>query len=237
MRYVLSVRTWLHLSFFAGAATAQERSSPIPTHLPLVTEACFGRVYDAKHLADHPKQRVTSSICSGIFRPIRQPKTMRTAEDLKKFDGDTGILMTAFVRFRDRPGLFWHGFHCRREESGEVHCGIDCDGRHVQLEGGRAVIVARKPRLCGDRRLRRERRRARTGGLCQAGRRRPRIPARSEAGECNAARSRQPQAGLGQTRPAHYGNAWRARAASVSHAPMMPRIWRTIRSSRCAAST
>ncbi len=41
------------------AASAQERASCLPRHLPLGQEACFGRVYDAAHLRKHPKQRVT----------------------------------------------------------------------------------------------------------------------------------------------------------------------------------
>ena len=44
-----------------GSAVSQEpHSSPLPTYLPLKKEACFGRVYEAKHLAQNPKQRVTS---------------------------------------------------------------------------------------------------------------------------------------------------------------------------------
>ncbi len=44
-------------------ATAQDdekKESPLPSHLPLKTEMCFGRAYDAAHLSAHPKQRVTS---------------------------------------------------------------------------------------------------------------------------------------------------------------------------------
>ena len=37
---------------------AQQRASPLPSHLPLKTEACFGKTYDAEHLRQNPKQRV-----------------------------------------------------------------------------------------------------------------------------------------------------------------------------------
>ena len=33
--------------------------SPLPSHLPLKTEACFGKAFDAEHLKQNPKQRVT----------------------------------------------------------------------------------------------------------------------------------------------------------------------------------
>jgi hypothetical protein len=40
-------------------------------------------------------------------------------------DGRVGV--SAYVRFRDRPGLFYNSLSCHRSD-GVVRCGIDCDG-------------------------------------------------------------------------------------------------------------
>lgn len=119
----------------AGAAHAQGKSSPLPSHLPLGTEACFGRSYDAAHLAKHPQQRVTSFHLFRDFTPDPSKETPQsTPEQLRSEDGEGGIHVTAFVRFRDRPGLYFNGLQCSRSD-GTVHCGIECDGGGFRLRG------------------------------------------------------------------------------------------------------
>jgi hypothetical protein len=126
-----------------SCAAAQEKSSPLPSHLPLLKEVCFGRAYDAAHLASHPKQRVTSFHLAREFTPdpfTEDPSW--TPEELRNVDGEDGrILVTAYVRFRDRPGVFSNGLSCAREDSGNVRCGIDCDGGSFNLKASGPSIL------------------------------------------------------------------------------------------------
>lgn len=131
------------LAWLAGgaAANAQGRSSPLPSHLPLGTEACFGRTYDAAHLAAHPKQRVTSFHLFRDFTPDPSKETPQsTPEQLRSEDGEGGIHVTAFVRFRDKAGLYFNGLICTRSD-GVVRCGIECDGGGFRLRGAGSSLV------------------------------------------------------------------------------------------------
>jgi hypothetical protein len=128
----------------SGAASAQDRTSPLPEHLPLGQEACFGRVYDAAHLKKHPKQRVTAF---HLFRDFTPDPNKETPEDSREKlvadDGDGGIHVTAYVRFRDRPGLFFNGLSCGPSSDGKkVHCGIECDGGGFYAKGsGKSLLL------------------------------------------------------------------------------------------------
>ncbi|HWV51473.1 hypothetical protein [Pseudorhodoplanes sp.] len=129
---------------WSGIAFAQERSSPMPKHLPLGQEVCFGRVYDAAHLKKHPKQRVTAFHLFRDFTPDPNKETPQdTRETLVAEDGDGGIRVTAYVRFRDRPGLFFNGLHCGMSVDGDkVSCGIDCDGGGFFLkDAGKSLLL------------------------------------------------------------------------------------------------
>ncbi len=114
----------------------EERASPLPSHMPLGQEACFGRTYDAAHLKQHPKQRVTSFHLFRDFTPDPMKETpQETREKLIEDDGQGGIQVTAYVRFRDRPGLFFNGLSCSGNSKDGVRCGIDCDGGGFHLKG------------------------------------------------------------------------------------------------------
>lgn len=126
------------------SATAQEKKeSPLPSHLPLATEACFGRVYDAKHLAGHPKQRVTSFHLSREFRSDPHSEEEPSSEaEMKDYDGEhASVLVTAYVRFRDRRGVYMNGLTCRKNDSGVVFCGVDCDGGSFNLRPSGASLL------------------------------------------------------------------------------------------------
>lgn len=128
MRMVLAAAVAALLS---TSAFAQERSSPLPSHLPLKTEACFGRAYDADYLQQHPKQRVT---CFHLFRDFQVDKT---AEDppissgtFLEQDGEgASVGLMAYVGFRDRPSVYSNWLSCRKNtEDNAIRCGVDCDG-------------------------------------------------------------------------------------------------------------
>lgn len=130
----------------SGIASAQEEknSTPLPSHLPLGVEACFGRVYDARHLKEHPKQRVTGFHVFRDFTPDPNSEIeQETREQMIKDDGTNGYVnVTAFVRFRDRKGVFSHMLSCRRMEGGKVFCGIECDGGSFNLRpSGSSLLV------------------------------------------------------------------------------------------------
>lgn len=113
----------------------EQRSSPLPLHMPLGEEACFGRTYDAAHLKQHPKQRVTSFHLFRDFTPDpTKEMPQETREKLVADDGQGGIQITAYVRFRDRPGLFFNGLSCMGYPESGVRCGIDCDGGGFRLK-------------------------------------------------------------------------------------------------------
>ncbi|HKY87649.1 MAG TPA: hypothetical protein VJL90_12875 [Pseudorhodoplanes sp.] len=130
---------------FSLSAAAQElkKESPLPSHLPLKTEACFGRVYDAAHLAAHPKQRVTSFHIVRQFKDDPNLEVDPTPEqEIKENDGEHGyVIVTAYVRFRDKAGVYSNGLTCRRSE-GKVFCGIDCDGGSFNLKpSGQSLLL------------------------------------------------------------------------------------------------
>jgi hypothetical protein len=136
------------LILLVGTATlhAQDgkKVSPLASHLPLATEACFGRVYDAAHLSKHPKQRVTSFHLSREFKddPYSEVEFL-SEEDIKGADGEYGsVNVTAYVRFRDRKGVYTNGLSCHKGHDGIVRCGVDCDGGSFNLRsGGQSLLL------------------------------------------------------------------------------------------------
>ena len=138
----------LWCGFLAGAiilagmssASAQAQTpahvSPLPKHMPLKQEACFGRDYDTAHLASRPKQQVTSLY---LFRDFTVDANSENPPDdpasLKEVDGEDGrINLDAYVRLRGRQGVYSNSFSCTRNSEGAVFCGIDCDGGSFRLK-------------------------------------------------------------------------------------------------------
>ncbi len=137
----------LMLIGFSAQAQDKERSSPLPQQFPLSTEACYGRVYDAQHLASHPKQRVTSFHLFRDFSPDQNAEIpAQPVEELRARDGDNGsIALSAYVRLRDKRGVYSNGFSCQRGEKGGVYCYIDCDGGSFDLKpSGDALLLDNK---------------------------------------------------------------------------------------------
>lgn len=127
-----------------GPAMAQQRSSPLPSHLPLKAEACFGKTYDAEHLRQNPKQRVTRL---HLFRDLAVDKTaedppLSAAESLER-DGEGGhVGLMAYVGFRDRPGEFTNWLGCRKSSDGTgAHCGVECDGGGFKISARSAALL------------------------------------------------------------------------------------------------
>ncbi len=135
----------LALATISGTARAQEEknSTPLPSHFPLGVEACFGQVYDARHLRAHPKQRVASF---HIFRDFTPDPNLEfepdSREQLIENDGSNGrVSVTAYVRFRDRKGVFSNGLSCGSGDGGKAFCFIDCDGGSFHLRPSGSSLI------------------------------------------------------------------------------------------------
>lgn len=127
-----------------GAFAQDEKSSPMPSHLPLRTEACFGRVYDPAHLSAHPRQRVTAFHIAREFKADPNSEYEPTPEsEARNADGSDGrISVTAYVRFRDRKGVYANGLSCWKTDGAKVLCGIDCDGGSFALRpAGQSLLL------------------------------------------------------------------------------------------------
>ena len=87
--------------------------------------ACFVRRYDASHLAQHPKQKVSAM------------KLLVTAENHPK--EETGYAYKVGVQFRNKPGNFDGGSHCGHmvDEDGKkdirFSCDVDCGGGGLEI--------------------------------------------------------------------------------------------------------
>jgi hypothetical protein len=125
----------------AGAAPAQEEIDKAKTATfdkrlfagplaPKTSYACFVRIYDAGHLAKHPKQKVAAM------------KLLVTAEHPPD-EKVTNYSFRLGVKYRHRSGNFDSSGSCNHfipEDAGDeirLGCGVDCDG------GGLNVAVTK----------------------------------------------------------------------------------------------
>lgn len=135
MHFRVAISACAFFISLSGNTYAQEAQSPLPSHFPLKKEVCYGRVYNDAHLAKHPKQLVTSL---HVFRDLDPDQNTedapQTREEILKTDGESGVNVSAFVRFKNRKGLYWNGLNCNKSADGKyVRCGIDCDGGSFEL--------------------------------------------------------------------------------------------------------
>jgi len=93
--------------------------------------ACFARRYDASHLAQHPKQKVSSM------------KLLVTAENHPK--EPTSYAYKVGVQFRNKPGNFDGGSSCSHmvDEDGQKAISFSCD---VECGGGLEIAMAKDDR-------------------------------------------------------------------------------------------
>jgi hypothetical protein len=90
------------------------------------TYACFVRRYDANHLVQHPKQKVSAM------------KLLVTAENPPE-ERITNYSFRIGVKYRHRPGNFDSSGYCNHvvaeDKGNEIHfgCGVDCDGGGIDI--------------------------------------------------------------------------------------------------------
>jgi hypothetical protein len=92
------------------------------------SHACFARVYDAAHLARHPKQTV------------REMTLLVTAEKVPE-DEKLNYSFSLSLNLRDRPEKFVSSGDCGHPVASAVSadklhlgCGVDCDGGGISVE-------------------------------------------------------------------------------------------------------
>jgi hypothetical protein len=107
------------------------------------TYACFVRRYDAKHLAQHPRQKV------GAMRLLLK------AEKLPE-DGALHYGFQVGVNFRNQRGDFGSSGDCGHTEASEskngelaINCSVDCDGGGIAvgLAAGDKAVMLRLERI------------------------------------------------------------------------------------------
>lgn len=100
--------------------------------LPKLDAVCYGRVYDAAHLKQRPKQAVTSVRLIRDFNAIRLERGMEAGREAKEGRKAYASLV---VTYRDRPGKrFAGGATCYVEAGGTIRCSSDsCDGGGFRL--------------------------------------------------------------------------------------------------------
>ena len=90
------------------------------------TYACFVRRYDASHLAQHPKQKVSAM------------KLLVTAEDAPE-DKTVNYSFRLGFKYRHRAGNFDSSGYCNHivaeNTGGEIRlgCGVDCEGGGIEV--------------------------------------------------------------------------------------------------------
>ena len=112
------IRLMLAIATIAGAAGAARAQDDIGLDLP----GCYERVYDARHLADHPSQHV-ESMRIRFFRRAGAD-TVAAVMNLRFREGSR--------RYRQPAATYVAGFICMREGN-RVMCGVECDGGRVSL--------------------------------------------------------------------------------------------------------
>ncbi|MDW6022262.1 hypothetical protein SAZ10_10915 [Mesorhizobium sp. BAC0120] len=115
---------------FAGATFAQDDLARLTELSPDGGDACFGRVYDARHMAAHPNQKVTR-----IFFFYGRDPVSRPNEESQNGVADAGYngFMTTTLRGAGKPD--WAGGWCRKDsENGAIYCGMECDRSMATLK-------------------------------------------------------------------------------------------------------
>lgn len=94
-------------------------------------QACYARTYDAKHLAEHPKQKVSAIML--YLRYVLDAEEERALTGTSTSDPDAFRYdFTLAATFRNRPETVYASGQCSSTES--IFCGVECDGGGVELE-------------------------------------------------------------------------------------------------------
>lgn len=129
------------LSLALPAAAFAQGKSKITEFLPGTPgeRACYARAYDAKHLREHPKQRVTQMTV--FLRVAGIDDTGDWVLDPKQKYGRLSYQFAMSVKRRGEKQMTTNGY-CP-EESRETFCARECDGGGVTLEKSAEAMLIR----------------------------------------------------------------------------------------------
>jgi hypothetical protein len=122
----------------SGSALAEDAGLPLTELSPDGKDACFGRIYDAAHMKAHPDQKVTRIFFLYGHDPVSRPN-----EEPGNGIADAGYNGFLTTTVRGARKAEWVGGWCSREESGDIHCGMECDRTMatLKLDGQGKLIV------------------------------------------------------------------------------------------------
>lgn len=146
----------------AAAAQAANDDAPyakLKAFLPPATgaQACYARTYDAQHLSQHPKQRVTEMVLFLRYITLSEEEATLVATE------DGGIEKEYFrydftlaAKVRDKRETLHAAGSCNSAQT--IGCGVDCDGGGIELEpvaGAPDKLLVRLERIrmtlgCGE---------------------------------------------------------------------------------------
>ena len=118
---------------------------------------CFARAYDAEHLSQHPKQKVTGLVLFLRYVALGEDEATLIAKE----DGGTEKQyfrydFTLAAKVKDRSLTLYASGDCASAEA--IGCGVDCDGGGIEIEpvaGRDDTILLRLERIrmtlgCGE---------------------------------------------------------------------------------------
>lgn len=90
--------------------------------------ACYFRVYDAAHLAKHPRQKVTEMRFRLAYH-VHEPDQFFPA-------GQRNYYFQLDARLRDQKKMLSASGECMLQD-GQIFCGVECDGGGVMIDRSR----------------------------------------------------------------------------------------------------
>ena len=142
---------------FSGPAAAQEEEagSLLLKTFPRGEEVCYGRVYDAAHLARHPRQRMSAFhfFKSLTPDPLKEEGYRDRKGEIARDRKEAGARwLSVLVRFKDTQGkLYKQEVECQGGPD-QFYCRRDCDGGGFLVRpssGG--LLLSQEPSMQGLR--------------------------------------------------------------------------------------
>ncbi len=154
MRGLMAASTLVCCLLAAGPASSEYQGpdyKKLKALLPPGPDAalCFARTYDAAHLKQHPKQKVTEMILFLRYIALSEDEAILIATD----DGGTAKQyfrydFTLAAKVKDRGQTLYASGDCASDEG--IGCGVDCDGGGIDIEpvaGKDDTILVRLTRI------------------------------------------------------------------------------------------
>ena len=134
---------WAAISLAGVLTSVPAFAADRPNGFPAGKDVCYGRVYDAAHLAKNPKQVVTAMYLYNTAKadPLDEDRESFNAE-ITLDDGTQQFVPHFMVKLRDRAGMAFQFPQC--EGSGDaMTCAVECDGGQfkTRLKGSSLLLT------------------------------------------------------------------------------------------------